>query len=76
MLQLVLKLPAAVNDRAWDLKGELAGLCCGHQRRTKHGRYEDRRICNLGSHEGHKFRGRHSILQVIGMDVPQINRAK
>ncbi len=33
-------------------------------------------MCNLGSHEGHKFRGWHSILQVIGMDVPQINRAK
>ena len=33
-LCLVLNLPAAVNDRAWDLKGELAGLCCGHQRRT------------------------------------------
>ncbi|PYV66156.1 MAG: hypothetical protein DMG97_30165 [Acidobacteria bacterium] len=33
-LCLVLNLPTAVNDRAWDLKGELAGLCCGHQRRT------------------------------------------
>jgi hypothetical protein len=33
ILKLVLKLPGVVNDRTWDLTGELAGLCSSHRRR-------------------------------------------